>query len=613
MKKKKIRPNAKLNKIRHSAAHIMAQAVSERFEKDGQVCFAGGPPIDDGFYYDFLLPRKVDEEDLVWIEDRMRRIISESPAFSQEVISEQAAKRRFSHQPFKLEMIEGILSGSLNDDGLEATNSSPELSIYKHSDFIDLCSGPHVREAGEIPIDGFKIHRLAGAYWKGDAGNPMLQRIYALCFESKKELNRHLLFLKEAKRRDHRLIGKELELFFFSEDAPGMPYWLPNGLHIYEELIAFWRREHRKRGYQEISSPLIHHQDMWEVSGHWEHFREEMFLMKNPKEPGKFLGMKPMNCPDAMVVFNHKKRSYRELPLRLADCDSLHRFEKSGALHGLLRVRRFSQDDAHIFLMQAQIENEIENILDLVDRFYSIFGLPYSFRLGLRPEKFVGSPSQWDEAEEILHHILQKRFEAEQFSIDPGEGAFYGPKIDILIEDSLGREWQMGSMQLDFQLPRRSGCKFVNKEGEDEVPIVVHRVIYGSMERFIGILLEHFAGRLPPWIAPIQIALLPVAERHTQKCAQIVSLCEEAGLRARELAPKDRIPARVRLAENQKIPFIAIVGDREESEGSVSLRVAGKRKTHSLSIAQFIAYVQGICSSKEITPFEDLQQNDQSG
>lgn len=459
-------------------------------------------------------------------------------------------------------------------------------------DFADLCSGPHVHDAGEIPVDGFKIHRLAGAYWKGDERNPMLQRIYALCFESKKALDKYLALLEEAKKRDHRLIGKELDLFFFSEDAPGMPYWLPNGLQIYEELISFWRKEHKRRGYQEISSPLIHHQDMWEVSGHWEHFRDEMFLMKNPKDPDKYLGMKPMNCPDAMVVFNHKKRSYRELPLRLADCDSLHRFEKSGALHGLLRVRSFSQDDAHIFLMQSQVKNEIENILDLVDRFYSIFGLSYNFRLGLRPNKFVGDPGQWDEAEEILHQILNSRFQADKYSIDPGEGAFYGPKIDIMIEDSLGREWQMGSIQLDFQLPQRFGCKFVNQRGDDEVPIVVHRVIYGSMERFIGILLEHFAGRLPPWIAPIQIALLPVADRHSEYCAHIMSLCEEIGLRVIELAPKDRIPARVSMAEKQKIPFIAIVGDQEESAGSISLRMGKKRKSHSMPILDFIQHVE---------------------
>ncbi|MEZ4741070.1 MAG: threonine--tRNA ligase [Bdellovibrionota bacterium] len=483
---------------------------------------------------------------------------------------------------------------------------NPQISIYRHSGFFDLCSGPHVKEASEIPIDGFKVHRFAGAYWKGDERNPMLQRIYALCFESKEILEKHLKSLKEAKKRDHRLIGKEMDLFFFSDDAPGMPYWLPNGLQIYEELISFWRKEHKKRGYKEISSPLIHHQDMWEVSGHWEHFRDEMFLMRNPKNPDKFLGMKPMNCPDAMVVFNYKKRSYRELPLRLADCDSLHRFEKSGALHGLLRVRRFSQDDAHIFLMQSQIKQEINNILDLVDRFYAIFGLSYSFRLGLRPKKFVGGSAQWDDAEEILLQILKNRFVSEKFSIDPGEGAFYGPKIDIMIEDSLGRKWQMGSIQLDFQLPGRFGCKFVNQQGADEVPIVIHRVIYGSMERFIGILLEHFAGRLPPWIAPIQVALLPVAERHSERCAQFMSLCENAGLRVIEMLPKDRIPARIRMAEKLKIPFVVVFGDKEAASDLISLRIGKKQQHLSLSIIELIERVRRNCSSLALVPLEEM-------
>lgn len=601
MKNHKVPLNERLKRIRHSAAHVMAHALKERFEEYGHVDLAGGMQIDDGFYYDFFLPKKIEPSDLLWVEKRMREIILEAHSFVREEKNKSAARKIFADQRFKLELLEDRFLELLNKESCQHESKELKLHVYRHGSFIDLCQGPHVSNSSEIPADGFKMSHVAGAYWKGNEKNPMLQRVYVICFESKKELNEHLNFLQEAMKRDHRVIGKELDLFFFSEDAPGMPYWLPNGLEIYHELISFWRREHKDRGYQEISSPIIHHQKIWEISGHWDHFRDEMFLIQDPKDSEKHLGMKPMNCPDAMVVFNYKKRSYRELPLRLADCDSLHRNEKSGALHGLLRARRFSQDDAHIFLMESQICEEIDEVLDIVEKFYSIFELSYSFRVGLRPEKFVGDPSQWNAAEKILLKILGQRFAPDRFSVDAGEGAFYGPKIDILIKDSLGRNWQMGSIQLDFQLPSRFDCKFVNDQGGDEVPIVIHRVIYGSMERFIGILLEHFAGRLPPWIAPVQLAILGIADRHMGAAENVSLLFRKAGLRSIVLPSKDRISARIRHCERQKIPFIAIIGDREVQEGKISLRGFKNQPARSMSATELLELVQLVCKSKRLS------------
>ena len=583
---KKAKPS--LACIRHSAAHVMAQAVQDLFRNEGPVLFGGGPPIDDGFYYDFQLPRPLQPSDLEWIERRMREIIQQSPFFQKKSLSPQEAQEVFQNQPFKLEIIEGLLSGRMDADGNQVEAAIQELSIYQHADFMDLCAGPHVDNASQIPIDGFQLARIAGAYWRGDNKNPMLQRIYAYCFDSKQELDKHLKRLNEAKLRDHRKIGRELELFFFSPEAPGMPYWLPNGLIIYQELIQFWRKEHRKRQYQEISSPMMHHQKIWEQSGHWQHYREEMFLMDEKKGQGGQLGLKPMNCPDAMVVFNHKKRSYKELPLRLSDCDVLHRNELSGALHGLFRVRNFSQDDAHIFLQLHQVESEIAAILDIVDHFYSIFQLKYHFRLGLRPAKFIGSKDKWDRAEKILEEILAKKVGAEKFSIEAGEGAFYGPKIDILIEDAIGREWQMGSIQLDFHLPNRFACKFVNNQGNAEIPIVIHRVIYGSMERFIGILIEHYAGDLPIWLSPVQIAILPIADKHMEKCRQLDEKCMLNDFRSKLMHPDESLSARIRKAKLQRIPLIAVIGDQELCHQKIAVRKRGQKQPMQMKEDDFL-------------------------
>jgi len=564
-----------LRRTRHSCAHVLAQAVRERFSGEGEVSLAIGPPTARGFYYDFSLPRPATEHDLKWLEKRMKKILSGHHDFIQRDVSEEEARNLFADEPFKLEIIDGILSEGVDAHG-DKFEGEPHLGTYQQDTFLDLCGGPHVSSTDDIDPSGVKLLSVAGAYWRGDETRPMLQRIYGTAWGSKDELQKYLFRRSEADRRDHRKVGRELDLFMFDKSAPGMPYWLPDGLKMLNKMLEFWREEHEARGYHEISSPLINERSLWDTSGHWQNYVDDMFII--PDGEHRTYGVKPMNCPNAMVVYNRKTTSYRELPLRLSDCDLLHRNERSGTLHGLLRVQSFRQDDAHIFLPEREIGDEIGRIFDIADRFYGIFGLKYRLRLGTRPEKFIGDRETWNLAEGMLKDVLDRRTPA-GYEILDGDGAFYGPKIDIVMEDALEREWQMGTIQLDFQLPRRFGCVYTDDRGNEVTPVVIHRVIYGSLERFIGILLEHTAGALPPWLAPRQVAVLPVAVGHEEAAAALTKELVGLGLRT-ELMPaaSGTLGARARRARMTRFPYVLVVGALEApgKELAVKLRDGGQ-------------------------------------
>jgi threonyl-tRNA synthetase len=561
---------------RHSYSHILAAAVLEMFP---EAKLAIGPSIDNGFYYDFELPRTLIPEDLPLLQKAMKQLIKTGGAFekSEVPVADALFTAKKSKQIYKAELIKDL-----------AAKGEKTVSFYRVDGFVDLCAGPHVENLKELDTKAFKLISIAGAYWKGSEKNKMLQRIYGLAFENAEELAEYLKMQEEAKKRDHKKLGPELGLFMFHETAPGMPYWLPNGVTILNELVSFWRTEHKKRGYVEIKTPLINKKELYEISGHWEHYKDEMFIAKTDND--ETYALKPMNCPNAMIVFGSKKRSYRELPMRLGDTDTLHRNERSGTLNGLLRAREFSQDDAHIFITEAQIKSEYQNIFEIVDRFYSIFGLEYSFRLGTRPEDFMGDAKVWDKAEKELKQILTDS--KKPFFVLDGDGAFYGPKIDILMKDSLGREWQMGTIQLDFQIPLRFNLKYTDENGEEQTPVVIHRVIYGSLERFMGILIEHTAGAFPIWISPVQVALLPVADRHIEFCETVKSKLEESNIRVSVDDSKESVGKKIRNAEMQKHPLMLVVGDIEIESGKLSVRSYKDGDLGEMTIEKLIELVQ---------------------
>jgi threonyl-tRNA synthetase len=575
-----------LARMRHSCAHVMAQAVLELFPG---AKLGIGPAIADGFYYDFDLPRPLTPEDLERIERRMEEIKAAAYPFVRRVVTREEARELFRDQPYKLELIAEFPPDEV-------------ITTYTHDGFTDLCRGPHVRDTSQIGF--FKLLRVSGAYWRGDERRPQLQRIYGTSWPTREQLDAYLHRLEEAERRDHRRLGRELELFHFDPTAPGMPYWLPKGLKILNLLLDFWRQEHEKRGYQEIAAPLINDKSLWEVSGHWDHYRDNMFLIQLDEH--LTYGVKPMNCPNAMIVYNLKKRSYRDLPLRLSDCDILHRYERSGTLHGLLRVRKFQQDDAHIFVTEDQIEEEFARILEIAQLFYGIFGLRYTLRLGTRPADFMGDPETWDKAEAALQRILDRHAGPGNYLIGEGEGAFYGPKIDILMEDALGRQWQTGTIQLDFQLPRRFGCTYTDRDGTEKTPVVIHRVIYGSLERFIGILIEHFAGAFPVWLAPVQATIIPIADRHLPYAYRVRDRLRDAGLRVEVDDGDERMQAKIRSAQLQKIPYMLVVGDREVNEESLAVRLRTNENIGSMSIERFITMVQRLVAEKSLELVTDV-------
>jgi len=581
--------------IRHSLAHIMALAATRLY---GKVKFGVGPTVENGFYYDMGLKKQLVLEDLTTLESEMKKIITEDIPFKKKNLKVEEAVKMFKklNQPFKVELLNDLKKYGTTDSNeivaikqkaKKALKTPTTVSLYELGTFTDLCRGPHLKSTGEAPLF-FKLLKMSGAYWRGDEKQEMLTRIYGVAFETKAELEAYLTLLAEAEKRDHRKLGRELELFIFDETAPGMPYWLPKGLIIYNTLLDFWRKEHTKRGYQEIKSPLINKKSLYETSGHWAHYKENMFVSET--EEGETYCLKPMNCPNAMVVFKLHPRSYKELPLRLSDCGTIHRFEKSGTLNGLLRVREFSQDDAHLFVTEDQIENEYKNLFEIVERFYSIFNLNYSFRLGTRPENFMGDIKTWNEAEKTLTQVLKHSGKA--YTVKNGDGAFYGPKIDILMKDSLGREWQMGTMQLDFQLPRNFNLKYTDNKGKERTPVVIHRVIYGSLERFIGILTENYAGAFPLWISPIQVIIIPISEKQSDWADEVKHNLEDIGVRVSGLEANEPLGARVRQAEGLKIPYILIIGDKEKQAKTVAVRQRGKGEAGVLPLEEFLAKIK---------------------
>ena len=558
-----------LDKLRHSTAHLLAAAVLELYPQAKPTI---GPPIENGFYYDFD-DLKISDADLPKIEAKMQELVK-------------------SWDKFEL-VDSGVAQNDYKQELLDALTEKP--TYYKSGNFVDLCAGPHVDDAKKIRF--FKLLKLAGAYWHGDEKNKMLTRIYGTTFFTQKELDDYLKNLEEAEKRDHKKIGQQMELFMFHKTAPGMPYWLPKGVIFYNELVKFWRDEHKERGYQEIVSPLMNKKELYETSGHWDHYKENMFIAKT--EEGETYCLKPMNCPNAMVVFGSKTRSYRDLPMRLGDTDCLHRFELSGTLNGLLRVREFRQDDAHIFVTEDQIKSEFKEVIDICKKFYGIFNMSFRMRLGTRPDDFMGDPKVWDRAEKEVEEIMKEN--KVDFFIESKEGAFYGPKIDIMMKDALGREWQTGTIQLDFQIPERFELKYSAADGTQKTPVVIHRVIYGSLERFIGVLIEHLSGNFPTWLNPVQVIVLPVTEQHAEYAKSIIKKLEIANIRAELDDRNEKLGAKIRDAQMQKVSYMLIVGDKEVESNTVTERARSGKADGPFPIETFIGYIRKEIDDKVLT------------
>lgn len=542
-----------LEMMRHSSAHILAQAV-KRLYKGEKAAFGVGPVTADGFYYDIDLPVSIKVEDLPKIEKEMEKIIKENLPITRSEVSREEAIKFFTEldDEFKLELIR-----DLPEDAV--------ISMYTQGEFVDLCRGPHVPTTGRVKA--IKLLSVAGAYWRGDANNKMLQRVYGTAFPSKKELEEHLFLLEEAKKRDHRKLGKELELFMFSEEAPGMPFFLPKGTIIRNELEQYERGLQTSKDYKEVRTPFIMNQRLWEQSGHWHHYHENMYFTE--VDETKF-ALKPMNCPGHMLVYKNKLHSYRDLPVRMCENGQVHRHEYSGALNGMMRVRTFTQDDAHIFCRPDQIEGEIIEVINLIKEIYGVFGFTYKVELSTRPEDSMGSEELWNSAEQALENVLKS--ENLDFKLNPGDGAFYGPKIDFHIQDALKRSWQCATIQLDFQMPEKFDLTYVNEDNQKERPVVIHRAIYGSIDRFLGILTEHFAGAFPLWLAPVQVAVLPISSVHNDYAQKLADQLKAAGIRVEADLRGEKIGYKIREAQLQKLPYMLVVGDQEVENNTVAIR-----------------------------------------
>ena len=563
-----IKEDERLSKLNHSCAHLLAQAVKHLYPN---AKFWVGPVISDGFYYDMDLGDvTLTEEDLPKIEKEMKKLVKDGKRIYRQEISRDEALEKFKDDPYKIDLI--------NNMPLDEV-----ISCYTQGDFTDLCRGPHVDSVKECK--NFKLLKVSGAYYKGDSNNKMLQRIYGICFDNKEDLDDYLTMLEEAKKRDHRKLGKELGLFMFSEYGPGFPFWLPNGMILRRTLEDFWYKEHTKEGYKFVQTPIMLNKDLWVKSGHWDNYQENMYTSEiDDKE----FAIKPMNCPGGILVYKNELHSYKEFPLRVGELGLVHRHEASGALNGLFRVRNFTQDDAHIFLTKEQIEDEIVRLINFIDRVYSIFGLPYDIELSTRPlEKYIGDIEIWDYAEKALKEACEKS--GHEIKINPGDGAFYGPKLDFHVTDSLGRVWQCGTIQLDFNLPERFELEFVNHEGNKERAVMLHRVIFGSIERFIGILIEHYAGAFPTWLTPIQVNIIPVNnEYHLEYAKDIYNLLLENGFRVKLDDSDEKLSYKMRDSSVKKIPYTLILGDKEKDGDLISYRHLGSRETHTINKKEFI-------------------------
>lgn len=557
-----------LNILRHSTSHLMAQAVRNLFPGTK---FGIGPTIANGYYYDFDSEHVFTPEDLVKIEKEMKRLVKEKQFFTRREVPRDEALTYFRElgEKYKVELIEDLPE--------DAT-----ISMYTQGNFTDLCAGPHLPSTANIKA--FKLMNLAGAYWRGNEKNKMLQRIYGTAFAKAADLEEYLYKLEEAKRRDHRKLGLELDLFSLHEEGPGFPFMHPKGMIIRNELEDFWRKEHRRHGYQEIKTPMILNRSMWEQSGHWDHYQENMYFTKIDDQD---YAVKPMNCPGGMIVYKTKLRSYRDLPLRIGELGLVHRHELSGALHGLLRVRNFTQDDAHIFMLPSQIKSEVIGVIELIDYFYKIFGFDYNVELSTRPEDSMGSEEDWQTATQALQEALEEK--GIEYTINPGDGAFYGPKIDFHVRDCLDRTWQCGTIQLDFQMPEKFDLNYIGEDGQKHRPVMVHRVVYGSIERFIALLTEHYAGAFPVWLAPIQVRILPISERHHQYAQKLVSRLNELDIRVESDERKEKIGYKIRESQTEKIPFTLVVGDQEAESDTVAVRRYGQGNAgEKMTVEEFI-------------------------
>ncbi len=547
--------------FRHTASHVMAQAVKRLFP---EVKLAIGPAIETGFYYDFDVAEPFRPEDLERIEGEMKKIVKENIRLERYTLprDEAIAYMEGRGEPYKVELIRDLPEGE-------------EISFYRQGDFTDLCAGPHLFSTGAIKA--FKLTSATGAYWRGDAKNKMLCRVYGVAFPTKEELKEHLDRIEEAKQRDHKKLGREMELFMFHETAPGMPYFLPRGWTLYNALLAYWRGEHRLHNYQEISGPVLSEKQLWVTSGHWDHYQDGMFVI--PTDENTTYALKPMNCPNAINVFRSRQRSYRELPIRYSQTDVIHRKEKSGELNGLFRVQQFHQDDAHIFVEESGIEAEISDIMDIAKTIYATFGLTYTAELSTRPDDYMGDLDLWNKAEDSLKTILTHKFGADGFEINEGDGAFYGPKIDLGMRDCLGRQWQMGTIQLDFQLPLNFDLKYVAEDGTMKRPVMIHRAIFGSMERFIGILIENFKGQFPFWLAPVQVGVVPIRPEHNEYAKGVVDALEDAGVRTDADFSDQNMKNKIRHHKEERAPYVLVLGDKEAENGAVSVSVRGKEQS----------------------------------
>lgn len=575
--------DSKLYRLRHSAAHVMAQAVLEKFPA-GKVAI--GPPIEDGFYYDFDLPRPLTPEDLEEIEVRMREIIKSDEPFIREEVSAEEARNLFNDQPYKLELIDGLEHGGIDEHG-NPVDEKPVISLYKSDTFVDLCRGPHLERTGQINPKAFKLMNVAGAYWRGDEHNPMLQRIYGTAWLSPKELKDHLWRLEEAKKRDHRKLGKELDLFSISEAVgPGLVLWHPMGARIRHAAERYWEDEHLANGYEFVYTPHIGKADLWTRSGHLDYYAENMYAPIEIENQQYYL--KPMNCPFHIEIYKSDIHSYRDLPLRYAEKGTVYRYERSGVLHGLLRVRGFTQDDAHHFCTPKQMPAEIDFVLSFSLHILRSFGFEdIKAYLSTRPEKAVGEVERWDDAEAALEASL-KRADL-PYEIDSGGGAFYGPKIDLKIKDALGREWQLSTIQFDFNNPERFDLTYIEEDGREHRPYMVHRALMGSIERFFGILIEHYGGAFPVWLAPIQAVIIPIADRHVAFAREVSDTLKKAGLRVDLDDRSDRMNAKIRDAEKKKVPYMLVIGDREMDAGQVDIRRRSGERLGAMTVGEFKA------------------------
>ena len=574
-----IKENESLSIMNHSCAHLLAQAVKHLYPN---AKFWVGPVIEEGFYYDIDLGDEVvKEEDLEKIEKEMKKISKDGKRIVRNELSKEEALDMFKDDPYKIDLITNMEEDSI-------------ISCYTQGDFTDLCRGPHVDTVKVLK--NFKLLKVSGAYFKGDSKNKMLQRIYGVCFETEEELNKHLEFLEEAKKRDHKKLGKELDLFMMSEYGPGFPFFLNNGMILRNELENFWYQEHTKEGYEFIKTPIMLNKELWELSGHWFNYRENMYTSEIDE---KTFAVKPMNCPGGMLVYKNSLHSYKDLPLRVGELGQVHRHEASGALNGLFRVRTFTQDDAHIFMREDQIEEEVIKLINFIDRIYKIFGLTYDIELSTRPEeKYIGDIEIWNKSEKALENACHNA--GHECKINPGDGAFYGPKLDFHIKDSLGRVWQCGTIQLDMNLPERFDLTYIDSDGTKKRPVMLHRVIFGSIERFIGILIEHYAGAFPLWLSPIQINIIPVnTEYHLEYSNKLKELLEKENIRVKLDDRNEKLSYKMRESQTKKIPLTIIVGDNEVSNNSVSYRLFGSKDTTSLETNEFISKIKDIILNKK--------------